>query len=127
MFGQVLLGVVGDFADHVVGADVEVDVTRILTAMWRAFRTMLARLLSMVPLRTASIICMMAADGFGVFNQSYGVDFGVDTSLYALDHSGVEIAKVFLRERGGTAARVRDLDVGAATRGRYEFAKGAGL
>jgi hypothetical protein len=61
MFGQVLLGVVGDFADRVVGADVEVDVTRILTAMWRAFRTMLARLLSMVPLSTASIICMMAA------------------------------------------------------------------
>ena len=65
---------------------------------------MLARLLSMVPLRTASIICMMAADGFGVFNQSDGVDFGVDASLYALDHAGVEIAKVFLLERGGTTA-----------------------
>jgi hypothetical protein len=43
-------------------------------------------------------------DGFGVFNQGYGVDFGVDTSLYALDHVGVEIARVFLLERGGTAA-----------------------
>jgi hypothetical protein len=38
------------------------------------------------------------------FNQSYGMDFGVDTSLYALDHAGAEIAKVFLLERGGTAA-----------------------
>jgi hypothetical protein len=46
----------------------------------------------------------MAADGGGVFNQSYGMDFGVDTSLYALDHAGVEIAKVFLLERGGTTA-----------------------
>jgi hypothetical protein len=57
-------------------------------------------------------------DGFGVFNQGYGVDCGVDTSLYALDHAGVEIAKVFLLERGGTAAVVRDLDVGAATKVR---------
>jgi hypothetical protein len=32
------------------------------------------------------------------------VDFGVDTSLYALDHAGAEIAKVFLLERAGTAA-----------------------
>jgi hypothetical protein len=27
MFGEVLLGVVGDFADHVILADVEVDIT----------------------------------------------------------------------------------------------------
>jgi hypothetical protein len=73
MFGQVLLGVVGDFADHVVGADVEVDVARILTAMWRAFRTMLARLLSTVPFE-GGIDHMHAGglDGFGVFNQGYG-------------------------------------------------------
>ena len=32
------------------------------------------------------------------------MDFGVDTSLYVLDHAAVEIAKVFLLERGGTAA-----------------------
>jgi hypothetical protein len=61
MFGQVLLGVVGDFADRVVGADVEVDVTRILTAMWRDFQNDVGALVVDGALRTASIICMMAA------------------------------------------------------------------
>jgi hypothetical protein len=41
------------------------------------------------------------------------VDFGVDAGLHALDHAGVEVAKVFLLERGGTAAVSGDLDVSA--------------
>ena len=44
-----------------------------------------------------------------------GVDLRVDAGLDALDHAGVEVAKVFLFERGGTAAVSGDLDVSAAT------------
>jgi hypothetical protein len=46
---------------------------------------MLARLLSMAPFEDG--IDHMhdgGLDGFGVFNQGYGLDFGVEASLYAL-------------------------------------------
>ncbi len=54
-------------------------------------------------------------DGFGVFDEGDGVDLGVDTSLDSFDHAGVEVAEVFLLERGGAAAVSGDLYVSALT------------
>jgi len=110
-----LLGVVGDFADHVVLADVEVDVAGISCGDVEGFEDEVGTF------RVNSAfedgvdgVHEGALDGFGVFDQGDGVDFGVDAGLHALDHAGVEVAKVLLFERGGTAAVSGDFDVGAA-------------
>jgi hypothetical protein len=54
-------------------------------------------------------------NGFGIFDQGDGVDLRVDARLHTLDHAGVEVAKIFLLEGGGTAAVSGELDVSAAT------------
>ena len=116
MFGEILLGVVGDFADHVVAADVEVDVAGISHGDVQGFEDDIGALVVDGAFEDGiDHVHDGGLNGFGVFDQGHGVDLRIDASLHALDHAGVEVAKVLLLERGGTAAMSGDLDVGAAT------------
>src|SRR5208283_1368052 len=115
MFGKILLGVVGDFADHVVLADVEVDVAGISYGDVEGFEDEVGTFgVDGAFEDGVDGVHEGALNGFGVFDQGNGVDLRVDASLHTLDHAGVEVAKVFLFERGGTAAVSGDFDVGAA-------------
>jgi hypothetical protein len=116
VFSQVLLGVVGDFADHVVAADVEVDVAGISYCDVQGFEDDVGALDVDGAFEDGiDHVHDGGLDGFGVFDQGDGVDLRIDAGLHALDHAGVEVAKVFLFERGRTAAVSGDLDVSAAT------------
>ena len=116
MFGQVLVGVVGDFADHVVGADVEVDVAGISYGDVEGFEDEGGALVVDGAFENGVDGAHdRGLDGFGVFDEGDGVDLRIHASLHALDHAGVEVAEIFLLERGGTAAVSGDLDVSAAT------------
>ena len=116
MFGEVLVGVVGDFVDHVVLADVEVDVAGISYGDVEGLEDEGGALVVDGAFEDGvDHVHERGLDGFGAFDQGDGVDLRIDARLHALDHAGVEVAEVFLLERGGTAAVSGDLDVGAAT------------
>ena len=116
MFGEVLVGVVGDFADHVVLTDVEVDVAGISYGDVKRLEDEGGALVIDGAFEDGvDHVHDRGLDGFGVFDEGDGSDLRVDASLHALDHAGVEVAEIFLLERGGTAAVSGDLDVGAAT------------
>ena len=110
------MGVVGDFADHVVGAEAEINVAGISGGDVQGFEDEVGALVVDGAFEDGvDHMHERGLDGFGAFDQGDGVDFGVDAGLHALDHAGVEVAEVFLFERGGTAAVSGDLNVGAAT------------
>ena len=116
MFGQILLGAVGDFLDHIVLGDVEVDVAGISYGDVQGFEDDVGALVIDGAFEDGvDHVHDRGLDGFGVFDQGDGVDLRVDAGCYSLDHAGVKVAEVFLLERGGTAAVSGDLDVGAAT------------
>ena len=116
VFGEVLLGVVGDFADHVVRAEVEVEVAGISYRDVEGFEDEVGALVVHRAFEDGvDGVHDGGLDGFGAFDQGDGVDLGVDAGLHSFDHAGVEVAEVFLFEGGGTAAVAGDLDVGAAT------------
>jgi hypothetical protein len=116
MFREVLFGVVGNLADHVVGADAEVDVAGISYRDVEGFEDEGGALVVDGAFEHAvDHVHDGGLDGFGVFDQGDRMDLRVDASLHTLDHASVEVAEVFLLEGGGTAAVSGDLDVGAAT------------
>ena len=116
MFGQVLCGVVGDFVDHVAGTDLKVDVAGISYGDVQSFEDDVGALVVDVAFEDGvDHVHDGGLDGFGVFDQGDGVDLRVDASLHTLDHAGVEVAEIFLLERGGTAAVSGDFYVGALT------------
>ena len=116
MFDQVLLGIVGDLADHFVLAEVEVDVAGISYGDVEGFENDVGTLVVEGAFEDGvDGVHDRGLDGFGIFDQGDGVDLGVDAGLHSFDHAGVEVAEVFLLEGGGTAAVSGDLDVGATT------------
>ena len=116
MFGQILLGVVGDFLDHIVLGDVEVDVAGISYGDVEGFEEDVGALVVDSAFEDGvDGVHDRGLDGFGVFDQGDGVNLGVDASLDSFDHAGVKVAEVFLLERGGTAAVSGDFYVGALT------------
>jgi hypothetical protein len=111
-----LFGVVGDFADHIVGAGVETDIAAISYGDVESFENEVGTFgVDGAFEQGVNHVHDGGLDGFGVFDQGDGMDLRVHTRLHALDHAGVEVAKIFVFERGGTAAVSGDLDVGAAT------------
>jgi len=115
MFGEILGGVVGDFADHVVRADMEIDIFRISYGDVQGFEYDVGTFDVYRPFEDGvDHVHEGGLDSFGVFDEGDGVDLGVDPGLHAFDHAGVEVAEIFLLEGGGTAAVSGDLDVGAA-------------
>ena len=116
MFGEVLLGEVGDFADHVVLTDVEVDVAGISYGDVEGFEDDVGALVVDGAFEDGvDGVHDRGLNGFGAFEEGDGVDLGVHAGLHSFNHAGVEVAEIFLFEGGGTAAVSGDLDVGAAT------------
>jgi hypothetical protein len=116
MFVEVLMGVVGDFMDHVVLADVEVDVAGISYRDVEGFKDKGGALVVDGAFEHGvDHVHERGLDGLGAFDQGNGMDLRVDSTLHTLDHASVEVAEVFLLEGGGTAAVSGDLNVGAAT------------
>lgn len=114
VFGEILFGEVGDFADHVVLADVEVDVTAISLGDGKRLEDY----------RSAFVINCAGEQGIdhvherslnrlGVLDESDGTDFGIHAGLDALDHASVEVTEIFFLEGRGAAAVSGDGDVGA--------------
>ena len=101
---------------HVAGADLKVDVAGISYGDVQGFEDDVGALVVDSAFEDGvDHVHDRGLDGFGVFDEGDGSDLGVDASLHALDHAGVEVAEIFLFERGGTAAVSGDLDVSAAT------------
>ena len=111
-----MFGVVGNFADHVVLAEVEVEVAGVSYRDVEGFEDEVGALVVHGAFEDGvDGVHEGGLDGFGAFDEGDGMDLGVDAGLDALNHAGVEVAEIFLFKRGRTAAVAGDVDVGAAT------------
>ena len=115
------MGVVGDLVDHVVLTDAEVNVAGISYGDVEGFEDEGGTLVVDGAFEHGvDHVHERSLNGFGALDQGNGLDLRIHAGLHTFDHAGVEVAEVFLLERGGTAAVSGDLDVGAATNVRMQ-------
>ena len=107
-------GVVGDFVDHFVFVDAEMDAGRIFHGDVKSAEDELgAAEVDGIADQGVDDLHERGLDAFFVLDQGDGVKTGLGGSAYAADHSLMEVAEDFAVESGGAARDSVDLDVSA--------------
>ena len=119
MFDQVLLGVVGDFANHwlfvgEVAVLVEADVLRVSCGDAQGLNDQPgAGCIERAFQQAVDYVHERKLDGLAVFQQGHGVEAHIDALLHAFDDAGVKVTEELAAQGGRAAALSGDFDVSA--------------